>query len=733
MVSRFALLLAVVFAGGAPAFASQNLAAHPASVILISVDTLRADRLSCYGYGGHSTPHIDEIAKGGTVFAAISSQAPLTLPSHTSMLTSTYPFSNGVEDNGDEVPAHAMTLAVVLKSRGYHTAAFIGGFVLDRRFGLNQGFDFYDSPFDLNRGGGGDIGDIKRPGNEVVNSAIHWMQEKHDGPFFVFVHLYDLHGPYDVPPPYRARFGTGYEGELGYVDAQIGVLWQFLARKGLLNDTLVVFTADHGEGLGEHGESTHGYFIYQSTISVPLIFHWPGQIATRDSKIETRNSIAERRNSKLETPNSPPPNGESNVGNWPARVNAPAGLIDVAPSILEFLGIRPPTQFQGRSLLGWLHGGAPLGENDVYSESLYAHFHFGCTGLRSVRSRQYKYVDAPKPEFYDLKRDPGELHNVYAQQRALALAYHERLLSLVSRFKAENVPAVRVLSPEMLARLNSLGYVATSVARSSPLEAGADPKDRIGAYEEFDKAVQFGAAGDFRESNALLQQILAKFPHLVEPRISLGWNDQNLGNQTEAVIEFQTALTDDPENAMAHFDLGVSYFKVGQAADAAKELEAALAIVPYYTRAENLLATVRLQQGNYRNAEDHFRHILTIDPNDYGANYALGGLAILNRQWDQAYEHLQVAVRVEPGNPAAHNTMGSYYLQRGQLAEAQQEFETALRIDPRSAQSAFNLGLVFMQEHQNEKAATEFRRALSIDPGLDAARKALASLKSSTP
>lgn len=695
IVATLALVLAS--AGSPPSWAATRQGHQAFSIILISVDTLRADRLSSYGYHGEATPHIDEIAKGGTLFSAVSSQVPLTLASHTSLLTSTYPFANGVQENGQVVPPHTVTLARVLKSHGYRTAAFVGGFVLDRRFGLNQGFEFYDSPFDLHQAGGTDVGDIKRPGGQVVDSAIRWVQENPKGPFFIFLHLYDLHSPYDIPPPYRVRFGESYEGELQYVDMEVGRLWNFLSQKGLLSNTLVVFTADHGESLGQHGEHTHGYFIYQSTLWVPLIFHWPtgGKVSFR------------------------------------SRVNAPAGLVDVAPTILQFLGIERPPQFQGRSLLGWAKGGSPQRDQEVYSESLYAHYHFGCSGLQSLRIGRYKYIDAPKPEFYDLHEDPRELHNLYSQKRSLALAYREHLLSLVSKFKGSHPTPTHVLSPEAIARLNSLGYVAVSRARSEPIGAGADPKDRIAGYEEYGRAIGLAAAGHFQASNALLEKLLTQYPRLTGPRISLGWNDQKLGKQADAAKEFKTALKDDPLNAMAHFDLGVSYYKLGELQNAVKELQSALDISPQYTRAENLLGTIWLQESNYEKAEERFRHVLTIDADDYMANYDLGALAVLMQQWKQAYQHLLAAVRVEPYNPAAHNMMGSYYLRQGNLAEAQQEFTQAIHIKPTFAEAHYNLGLVLFGQRQNEKAANEFRRALSIDPNLTAARDALNRLNSS--
>lgn len=259
--------------------ATVSNAAQPSPpIILISIDTLRADHLSCYSSRAQSTPHVDAIAKSGTLFSQVNAQVPLTLPSHVSLFTSTYPFTNGIQDNGQAVPPNTITLAGILKSHGYRTAAFVGGFVLDRRFGLDKGFDVYDSPFTPSREGETDASDLKRLGGDVVHSATSWIEKNSTAPFFVFLHLFDLHTPENLPPALKARFpGPRYEAELAYVDELVGQFWDFLRGRGLLDKALIVFLSDHGESLGDHGENTHGYFIYQSTLSVPLIIHWPAQ------------------------------------------------------------------------------------------------------------------------------------------------------------------------------------------------------------------------------------------------------------------------------------------------------------------------------------------------------------------------------------------------------------------------------------------------------------------------
>ena len=693
---------------------------EPLPVILISVDTLRADRLSCYGYRGPATPHIDAMAQGGTVFAQVSAQVPLTLPSHVSLLTSTYPFANGVEDNGEQLQASAVTLATVLKRQGYRTAAFVGGFVLDKRFGLNQGFDVYDSPFDLRRQAGKDPGDVKRPGEEVTRAAERWLEANSAAPFFVFAHLYDLHTPYELPPGWRARLQPhatrklDYETELAYVDDVLGEFWDFLGRRNLLRRALIIFTSDHGESLGEHGEDTHGYFIYQSTLRVPLIIHWP-----------ERQPAA----------HSPQPSGS-----FAARVRSPRSVLDVAPTILHFAGIALPTEFQGRSLLGLLAskaddvaGGAEResAAEEIYSESLYAHRHFDTSPLRSLRVGAYKYIEEPRPELYDLWKDPGEARNLYVTRRSLALSLRERMLSLRSRFRSERAAAGSATpSPETLERLRSLGYASVSSPRAASGESGPDPKDRIGDYGNYGRALALASAGHLEESNAMLGQLLERDPKLLDVRLSLGLNEQKLGRHADAARNFEAVLKEDPLNSLAHFDLAVSEFELHQPDAAIKELEAALAIAPYSTRAEGLLATIWSQKEDYERARAHLDHILSVAPSDYLAHYNLGVLATIQGRWEEGEQQLRAALEADPESAEAHNSLGSLYFKREDLKRAAEEFQLALHLDPKFAWAHYNLGMVLQRQQKDEEAAREFQKAREADPEFRPARQALDRLQS---
>jgi arylsulfatase A-like enzyme/tetratricopeptide (TPR) repeat protein len=675
-LAYFSLAILACFAGNA----------QPSTpVILISVDTLRADRLGCYQTGRQQTPHIDALAKDGMLFSQVSSLVPLTLPSHAALFASTYPFANGVQDNGVPLATTAITLATVLKSSGYRTAAFVGGFVLDRRFGLSRGFDVYDSPFDLHNKNVTDVGELKRSGAQVAAAAMRWLEHNSNAPFFLFLHLYDLHTPYDLPKDPSLRRGeTGYEAELVYVDRVVGDFLGFLDRRELGIRALVVFTSDHGEGLEDHGETTHGYFIYQSTLHVPLVIRWPAGAKRRPE----------------------------------TRVDEPASLLDVAPTILDAIGLPQPAEMRGRSLVRAGNG------EEIYSESLYARNHFGCATLRSLRVGRYKYIDAPKPELYDLVTDPGELQNIYAPQRRTAIALRERMVALRSSSPARHANTPRVPTPEAIAALRSLGYLSGST-NSSRVESHVDPKDRIGDFELFGRAIGLASAGRLTDSSELLEKLRDKLPEVGDIRVSLGLNQQRLGQYAEAAREFRRALEQAPLNALAHFDLGLCYVRLQQPDEAIKELQAALALEPWYSRAEELLADVYLHKNAYEQARASLEHLLSIDTDNYTAHYNLGVLAAREKNWSEAQAHVLSALRRDPGSAEAHNTMGSIYLQSGELEQARHEFEEAIHLQPKFASAHYNLALALQKQGRNQEAAQEFRAALQADPAFAAARTAL--------
>ncbi|HZU27124.1 MAG TPA: sulfatase-like hydrolase/transferase [Bryobacteraceae bacterium] len=530
------------------AFPLLAIAAPRTPVILISIDTLRADHLSAYGYRAVRTPNLDAYAEHGTLFEHADAQVPLTLPSHASLLTSTYPFENRIEENAEPVPAGAATLASALRANGYATAAFVSSVFLEKQMGLDNGFDFYDSPFHytvLSALSGsmffGDTsrnpyaGSDRRVGGLTVLAAEQWLEAHRDEPVFAFLHLYDMHRPWRLPPGFSPSAGVkGYDAQLEYEDHILGSFRRFLAERGWWDRSLVVLLADHGESLGEHGEANHGYFIYESTLAVPLIIHWPS-------------------------------------GVYPPKVDVPAGLIDVAPTILDYLRLPQPASFEGHSLL---ESGA---ERPVYAESMHSHDAFGWSPLRSIRSGRWKYIEAPHPELYDLAADPHEQRNVVAANSERAGELRSQLSKLLARYPPHGA-APAAARPET-ALLQSLGYLAPG-PRSHAAGSNADPKDRLPEFQHYEDAMI----------------------------------DAYEGRLAQTIIKLRGIVAADPQNTLARRDLGASYLERHQYALARAQLErvAAVAAGDYMTQYELGIADEHL--GLLPQAVEHLRTASRLAP-----------------------------------------------------------------------------------------------------------------------
>ena len=529
------------------ASASLLCAAAPPPVVLISIDTLRADHLGIYGNRHIATPNIDSFADNGTVFTDIACQTPLTLPSHTTLFTSTYPFENGIQENAEQVPAGAVTLAAVLKSHGYKTAAFIGSVFLERQMGLDQGFDTYDSPFNFEAfsplSGELFFGGIENPYNVrdrrdgalVVSSALRWISANRTQPAFVFIHLFDLHTPYSLAP----RKGLSrYDTQLEYADELIGRLKKGLIQNGWWDRALTVLLSDHGEGLGDHGETAHGYFIYQSTIHVPLIIH-----------------------------------------GTPGRVEQPGGLIDVAPTILDLLHIPAPPSFEGTTLLT----NTP---RSVYSETLHTHDSFGWSPLRSIRLGKYKYIEAPHAELYDLDNDPAERTNIMAANPGAVRTLRGELTKLQARYP-RHASTTQAANPQTQKLLNSLGYVAPGPHPTGPQP---DPKDRLPEYRLYENSMDAQAHGHPAQAAALLQQILTQDPTNTLARRDLGSCYLDLRQYEKARAALEKVAIAAPNDYATQYGLGLANKHLGHNEEARQNFEAASRLAPNSSQARRELS-----------------------------------------------------------------------------------------------------------------------------------------------
>jgi arylsulfatase A-like enzyme len=553
------------------ATASADDAAPLTPVILISIDTLRADHLSAYGYRKIRTPNIDAFAQQGTLLTEAACQVPLTLPSHTSLLTSTYPFQNRIEENAEPVPAGAITLASVLRSHGYKTAAFIGSIFLERQFGLDQGFDEYDSPFNFQAGSrisgsmifaGGPQNPYSvrqtRDGALVVRAALQWLAANHGQPVFLFLHLFDVHEPYSVPAEVARKRGISrYDAQVEYVDQVLGRFRERLVQSGWWDRSLVVLVSDHGESLGEHGESSHGYFIYQSTLWVPLMLHWP-----------------------VGTPH------------YPERSNQPAGLIDVAPTVLDFLHVPAPASFEGQSLLGGIRSGSEGDAHAVYSESVYTRDAFGWAPLRCLRAGPYKYISAPKPELYNLQQDPQEQVNLVGKKPDEAAALRSRLEKLLARY-APKQPATRQnASPETRALLQSLGYLSAG-PKSSLGSSAPDPKDSLPEYHLYERALTLLYDRHMQEAIATFRQILAQNPHNMLARRDLGDCYLEVKDYTKARTTLRAVVAQASDDYMAQLELGIAAEHLGLLKEAREHVEAACKMFPASAQCQKELDAIQ--------------------------------------------------------------------------------------------------------------------------------------------
>jgi choline-sulfatase len=424
-----------------PVPAHVRLLSEPAGVVLITLDTTRVDRLSPYGFLDISLPHLERLAREGVVFDQATSVAPLTLPAHTTILTGLLPPNHGVRDNADPPLAESQaTLADVLRTAGLRTGAFVGSAVLDPDRGLRQGFDVYV---------GADVESHQaapprqRRADRVVTEALGWLDTAGER-FFLWTHLYDPHRPYDPPEPYRTRYAhSPYLGEIAFADSQIGRLLEELERRDLLNRTVVIVAGDHGESLGERGERDHGIFIYDNVLRVPLIVRSPG--------------VA------------------------PSRVGELVRLTDLMPTILDLIGVAGP-RTDGESLAGLMQGRRRGLDLETYAESLYP-ARLGCSPLRALRDRRFKLIDGPRPELYDLERDPFELHDISGDRPALARAMSTRAAA-IAKGRGLFRERAAVVAPDLHGRLTALGYISAAVVdapRQAPLP---DPRDCIRAWPD---------------------------------------------------------------------------------------------------------------------------------------------------------------------------------------------------------------------------------------------------------
>ena len=640
--ARLAILLLIAGLAFTPGMHAAGK--NQPNVVFITIDTLRADHLGCYGYKQIQTPNIDALAAESFRFERAFTPVPVTLPSHTAIFTGTYPTFSGMHDfSGNKLSPKQTTLASVLKQNGYATGAVLGSAVLDSRFGLNQGFDFYYDHFDFNRLQESNLEEMERPGNVVADVALDWLSKNAQGEFFLWMHLYDPHYPYRPPAPYSEQYkDRPYDGEIAFADAQVGRLIAFLKSKNLYRNTLIVLTGDHGESLGEHGEKTHGFFIYNATLHVPVLIHLPGEMS---GKV---------------------------LGDL-------TNLADLMPTVLDELQIAAPKEVQGRSLAALLDTKKEDAAS-LYAETFLPRLHFNWSELRSVETEKYHYIEAPKPELYDVSADPGETRNLYADKKAVAQELKARLDNLVRQYSADQEMAEKTgLDPAMMERLKSLGYAGFS-GGSTPTANGAvlpDPKDRIQAYELISDGIADSQHGEYQSSTEKLVAALKVEPDSVPVHYLLGLNYYRLAQFAKAVEEFQRVLQLSPDYELAAYQLGLSYARTGDFDRAIEALKRALELDGTNFSAAYNLGAAYLKKQMVPEASAAFRQAIGVNPDYALAHRALGEILVYQGQMDEAIVELKRASELNPQDRGAHAALAKAFAAKGMTTEADEEMRKA--------------------------------------------------------
>jgi arylsulfatase A-like enzyme/uncharacterized protein HemY len=620
--------------------------ALPPNIILITLDTTRADRMGFLGSKRGLTPNLDALAAQSVIFTHAYAQVPLTTPSHAALLTGTYPQYNHVEDLGAPMPKDVPYLPDLLHQHGYKTAAFIGAYILDpwshTAPGFNRGFDFYDTDYHQRKPGEDRYHSVERRAEDVANRALKWLKGHRQGPFFVWLHFYDAHDPYDPPPPFKARYADApYDGEIAYTDSVVGSFLAVLRQHGLYQNTVIAIAADHGEAFGEHGEERHGMFLYDETVHVPLLMKLPaGRFAGKH--VDTRVALA-----------------------------------DIAPTLLRAAGVVPPPSMQAQSLFPLMDAAKPPAtgkttERPIYSESNYPHRAFGWAELRSWRAGKYLYVQAPKKELYDQSSDPDARQNLVPTAKAVADTLEGQLSDFhekTSRAQTEHAK----LDPAQVESLRALGYLASDSSGSTKESAAVDPKDKIEIANELHRALVAIEEDRFDDAIRDLQEVVRQEPNTATGYLELGRALVHQHRYQEALPLLRTSAEKTPDSGVAHYELALVLIKAGQWEAALPEMKAAVLCLPNSAQMHFYLAAVHLRLKQIPEATAEFDKTLALDANHFLANLKYGQMLFLEGDAAGALPKLSQAAKVNTKSAEAHQALADAYQQLGQKENANRE------------------------------------------------------------
>ena len=657
------------------------------NLLVITLDTTRADRIGAYGYASAATPVLDRLAREGVLFEQATTSAPITLPAHSTIFTGRFPPAHGVRDNGGFYldPAQ-LTLAEMLRERQVRTGAFVAAYVLDAKWGLDQGFDTYFDNFDLSKYRGISLGDIQRPANEVVDEALAWLDGARGSRFFGWLHLYDPHTPYEAPEPYRSRFeGRPYDGEIAFTDAQVGRVVEYLERHGLLDRTVVVIAGDHGESLGDHGEEAHGFFIYESVLRVPLLVRAP---------------YASMRG---------------------RRVADPVRTIDVLPTALDLLGVPAPPSVEGRSLAPLMTGQVPGLDLEAYAEATYPLHHFGWSDLRALRSGRFKLIAAPRPELYDLQNDPAEARNLFEERRSLGDNMLARLQEIERAMSTEGVSTEPTpeIDPDARERLAALGYVGTFVATTADADRASlpDPKDKVHLFNLMTNARELSKGEDrFTRVVGMLKQVVREDPKVIDAWFMLGNEHVKEDRPSEAIEYFKRALALKPDYDIAVVNMANAYRRLGRDDEALVGYRRFLELDPRNPQVRYQVAQILIDRKQLADARAELEAALAQEPKLAAARNALGVIALQEGHLARAEEEIREAIRQRPDVRLAHYNLAVIAESRGDLTTAEQQYIREIELHDRSFKAWFNLGRLYERRGDRRRQIEALTGAVEANP-----------------
>jgi arylsulfatase A-like enzyme/Flp pilus assembly protein TadD len=629
--------------------AASALGAVQPNIVLITLDTTRADRMGFLGSKRGLTPNLDGLAHDSAVFTHAYAQAPLTSVSHATILTGTYPQFHQVLDFPMPLVKELPYAPDILHAKGYHTAAFIASIALDSSAGapgFNRGFDTYDAGYQ-HEGFANQTRyqTVERRGGEVVARALAWLTKNPKGPFLLWVHLYDAHDPYDPPEPYKTRYASEpYDGEIAYADSAVGELLTQLKARGYYDDSMIAVMADHGESLGAHGEDTHGVFLYDETIHVPLVIKLPHG-ASADKRIENRVELA-----------------------------------DVMPTLLQAVGIEIPADVQGKSLLGLITSGNDGSSDEwrdrpAYAEADYGNLAYGWSALQSLRAGKYLYIQAPRRELYDATADPKAEHNLALASPAVADTLSSRVDAFRQKTTTKREAPTVIVDPATQEKLASLGYIASGVKVSKPdaPNKGADPKDEIETSNGIRRINSLFETGKLNEAVPMLQQLISKEPGMALLYSKLGGTYMKLHQYDKAVPVLRKSVELDPTSTTAQMDLGRSLLRIQDFNGAATVFETLLARIPALLDAHLFLEIAYTKADRVPETIKECRKVIEMLPDHFGSHLTLGEFLAKSGDPAAALPELQKAVELRPNGPHPHAALAQVYDQLGRKEDAERE------------------------------------------------------------